>query len=119
MFVLERRVSVCIREQPFLRVNPDDEPSTDNDRVGLERNAIVRLSNAEKHPINSRRDYWPGRCSQSGATRGSGFQNVDDVDERNDNGSLGVLQRAAVETPPLWLTAEGRSRRSRSNSYPR
>ncbi|ELZ90080.1 hypothetical protein C441_14269 [Haloferax sulfurifontis ATCC BAA-897] len=35
-YILERRVSTYIREQPFLWVDLDDEPSADSDRAYLE-----------------------------------------------------------------------------------
>lgn len=42
-YVLQRRVSAYIREQPFLWAEVDDEPSADSDRKFVERNAIAIL----------------------------------------------------------------------------
>lgn len=99
-YILERRVSTYIREQPFLWVNLDDEPSADSDRVYLERNAIALLSNFEKQPIDPRGDGWLGRYSQSQEIRESGLWNVNHVGERYDSGLLDLLENAVNDTTP-------------------
>jgi hypothetical protein len=99
-YILERRVSTYIREQPFLPVALDDEPSADSDRASLERNAIALLSNVEERPIDPRGDGWLGRYSRSREIRDSGLWNVNHVDERYDEGSLDLLERAVDETTP-------------------
>jgi hypothetical protein len=99
-YILERRVSTYIREQPFLPVALDDEPSADSDRASLERNAIALLSNVEERPIDPRGDGWLGRYSRSREIRDSGLWNVNHVGERYDEGSLDLLERAVDETTP-------------------
>jgi hypothetical protein len=99
-YILERRVSTYIREQPFLPVALDDEPSADSDRASLERNAIALLSNVEERSIDPRGDGWLGRYSRSREIRDSGLWNVNHVDERYDEGSLDLLERAVDETTP-------------------
>lgn len=93
-YILERRVSTYIREQPFLWVNLDDEPSADSDRSYLEQNAIALLSNFDEQPIDSRADGWLGRYSQSRSIRESGLWNVNHVDEQYDEGFLDLLEDA-------------------------
>lgn len=51
-YIMERRVSAYIREQPFLWVNVDDEPSKESDRRYVEQNAIALLSNFDKRTID-------------------------------------------------------------------
>ncbi|WP_082222518.1 hypothetical protein [Halorubrum halophilum] len=97
-YILERRVSTYVREQPFLWVNLDDEPSVDSDRAYLERNAIALLSNFDKQPIDPRRDGWLGRYSQSREIRESGLWNVNHVDERYDSEFLDIFQNAVNDT---------------------
>lgn len=99
-YILERRVSAYIREQPFLWVNLDDKPSSDSDRAYLERNAIALLSNFEKQPIDPRNDGWLGRYSQSCEIRNSGLWNVNHVGEEWDRGFLGLLESAVEATTP-------------------
>jgi hypothetical protein len=99
-YILERRVSSYIREQPFLPVALDDEPSADSDRASLERNAIALLSNVEERSIDPRGDGWLGRYSRSREIRDSGLWNVNHVGERYDEGSLDLLERAVDETTP-------------------
>jgi hypothetical protein len=99
-YVLERRVSTYIREQPFLWVNLDDEPSADSDRAYLERNAIALLSNFEKRPIDPRGDGWLGRYSRSREIRESGLWNVNHVEERYDSGFLDLLGTSIDDTTP-------------------
>jgi hypothetical protein len=100
-YILERRVSAYVREQPFLWVALDDEPSADSDRAYLERNAIALLSNFGKQSIDSRADGWLGNSSQSRAIRESGLWNVNHVAERYDSGFLDLLETAVTETTPL------------------
>jgi hypothetical protein len=97
-YILERRVSTYIREQPFLWVNLDDEPSADSDRAYLEENTIALLSNLDKEPIDSRADGWLGRYSQSREIRKSGLWNVNHVDEQYDEEFLDLLE-GAVNNP--------------------
>jgi hypothetical protein len=97
-YILERRVSTYIREQPFLWVNLDDEPSSNSDRAYLERNTIALLSNLDKQPIDSRTDGWLGRYSQSREIRESGLWNVNHVDERYDDEFLSLLEDAVNNT---------------------
>ncbi|WP_135821033.1 hypothetical protein [Halostella litorea] len=99
-YVLERRVSTYIREQPFLWVNLNDEPSADSDRVYLERNAIALLSNFDKKSIDPRRDQWLGRYSQSQEIRESGLWNVNHVGERYDSSFLTLLEKSVNDTAP-------------------
>lgn len=99
-FILERRVSTYIREQPFLWVNIDDEPSAGSDRAHVERNAIALLSNFNDQTIDARADGWIGRYSQSREIRESGLWNVNHVEERYDNGFLDLLETAVINTTP-------------------
>lgn len=99
-YIVERRVSAYVREQPFLWVNLDDEPGADSDRARLERNAIALLSNFEKRSIDSRRDDWIGRHSRSDKIRDSGLWNVNHVDEGYESEFLDLLANAVAETTP-------------------
>ncbi|AUV83113.1 hypothetical protein C2R22_16875 [Salinigranum rubrum] len=99
-YILERRVSTYVREQPFLWVNLDDEPSADSDRAYLERNAIALLSNFEKRSIDSRGDGWLGRYSRSREIRDAGLWNVNHVGERYESGFLDLLETAVDDTTP-------------------
>jgi len=91
-------VSTYIREQPFLWVDLDDEPSVDSDRAVLEQNSIALLSNFDKQRIDSRNDGWLGRYSQSRKIRESGLWNVDHVDERHNSAFLDLLENAITDT---------------------
>jgi hypothetical protein len=99
-YILERRVSTYIREQPFLWVNLNDKPSADSDRAYLEQNAIALLSNFDEQPIDSRADDWLGRYSQSRKIRESGLWNVNHVGEQYDSGFLDLLETAVNDTTP-------------------
>jgi hypothetical protein len=99
-YILERRVSTYVREQPFLWVALDDEPSADSDRAYLEQNAIALLSNVEEHSVDSRGDGWLGRHSQSREIRESGLWNVNHVDERCDSEFLDLFEDAVDATVP-------------------
>jgi hypothetical protein len=100
-YVLERRVSAYIREQPFLWVALDDEPSADSDRAVLERNVIALLSNCGNETIDPRRDAWLGRFSRSAEIRESGLWNVNHVEEAYDPEVLDLLESAVAETTPV------------------
>ena len=97
-YILERRVSAYIREQPVLWVCLDDEPGPDSNRAVLERNAIALLSNFERQSIDSRRDDWLGRYSQSQKIQESGLWNVNHVDEEYDTGFLDLFESAVSDT---------------------
>lgn len=99
-FVLERRVSAYIREQPFLWVALDDEPGPDSDRAFLERNAIALLSNFDTQTVDPRPDCWLGRYSPSPEIRESGLWNVNHVDEDYDRPFLDLLETAIRDTNP-------------------
>lgn len=100
-YIMERRVSAYIREQPFLWVNVDDEPSKHSDRATVERNAIALLSNFDREPLDARTNGWLGRYSQSPEIRESELWNVNHVDERYESGFLDRLETAVSETTPL------------------
>jgi hypothetical protein len=93
-YILERRVSAYIRDQPFLWVDIDDEPGADSDRAFVERNAIALLSNLDGQSLDPRSDGWLGRYSRSQAIRESGLWNVNHVEERHDADFLDVLEEA-------------------------
>ena len=99
-YILERRVSAYIRDQPFLWVNLDDEPGPDSDRARVEQNAIALLSNYEKPSIGPRDEGWLGRYSQSQKIQDSGLWNVNHVDEQYDDGFLDLLESAVADTTP-------------------
>jgi len=99
-YVLERRVSAYVREQPFLWVNLNDEPGADSDRAVLERNAIALLSNHAKRPIDPRRDDWLGRHGRSREIGRSGLWNVRHVDESYRSTFLDLLADAVDDTTP-------------------
>jgi hypothetical protein len=100
-YILERRVSAYVREQPFLPVALDDEPGPDSDRAFVERNLIALLSNRGDRSVDPRADCWLGRHSRSPEIRGSGLWNVAHVDEPYDATALDRFA-AAIEgtTPP-------------------
>lgn len=99
-YVLERRVSTYVREQPFLWVDVDDEPGPDSDRAYVERNAIALLSNVGSGSIDPRPADWLGSHSRSRKIRESGLWNVDHVDEAHDPAFLDRLERAVAATTP-------------------
>jgi hypothetical protein len=99
-YILERRVSTYIREQPFLWVNLDDEPAPDSDRAFVERNVIALLSNRDTDPLDPRPNDWLGRHSRSPEIRASGLWNVDHVDEAYDPDALDRLAEAVDATTP-------------------
>ena len=90
-YIMERRVSTYIREQPFLWVEVDDEPGPDSDRAYLEQNAIALLSNYDKPTLDARDDGWLGKYSRSREIRESGLWNVNHVDEEYDRDSSEIL----------------------------
>jgi hypothetical protein len=99
-YVLERRVSAVVRDQPFLWVAIDDEPGPDSDRAYVERNAIALLSNLDRPTVDARADDWLGRHSRSRAIRDSGLWNVDQTDETHDPAFLDRLATAVEGTDP-------------------
>lgn len=99
-YIMERRVSAYIREQPFLWVNVDDEPSKESDRRYVEENTIALLSNFGKQTIDPRREGWLGHYSRSPEIRRSGLWNVNHVEENYDSGFLDRLESAVDEITP-------------------
>jgi hypothetical protein len=99
-YILERRVSAYIREQPFLWLHLDDEPSADSDRAYIEQNAIALLSNFEKERLDPRDERWLGADSRSREIRESGLWNVNHVDENYDPDFLELLGDAIEDTTP-------------------
>ena len=99
-YILERRVSTYIREQPFLWVDVDDEPSADSDRAFIEQNAIALLSNFDDQMVDPRDDGWLGKYSRSREIRESGLWNVNHVEELYDLNFLDMLEDAAEDTTP-------------------
>lgn len=100
-YILERRVSAYIRDQPFLWVNIDDEPSPESNRAYIERNTIALLSNFESPPIDPRREDWLGGYSKSQEICESGLWNVNHVAESYDPSFLDMLAEAVTETTPV------------------
>jgi hypothetical protein len=100
-YVLERRVSTYIREQPFLWVNLDDEPSPESDRAYVERNTIALLSNYQRGTIDGRADEWLGQQSRSENIRESGLWNVTHVDGHHDSAFLEDVATAVADTDPV------------------
>ncbi|MFB6196155.1 MAG: hypothetical protein ABEI80_08275 [Haloplanus sp.] len=99
-YILERRVSAYVREQPFLWVALDDEPGADSDRTFLERNAIALLSNAGRSSVDARSADWLGRHSRSREIRDAGLWNVNHVGDDYDDAFLNLLARAVADTTP-------------------
>jgi hypothetical protein len=99
-YLLERRVSAYIREQPFLPIALDDEPGPDSDRAFVERNLIALLSNRDTDPVDPRPNDWLGRYSRSPEIQASGLWNVNHVDEAYDSGFLDLLEEAVDDTTP-------------------
>ena len=99
-YMLERRVSAHIREQPFLWVDLDDEPSADSDRAVLEQNAIALLSNVETRAVDPRADCWLGRQSPRREIRDAGLWNVNHVAEPADPSFLDLFETAVAGTAP-------------------
>jgi hypothetical protein len=99
-YILERRVSAYIREQPFLWVDLDDEPGPDSDRAYVERNAIALLSTLDGESIDPRADDWLGNHSRSREIQESGLWNVNHVEETYDPAFLDLLADAVAETTP-------------------
>lgn len=100
-YILERRVSAYIREQPFLWVDLDDEPGPDSDRAYVEQNAIALLSNFEEQTIDPRADDWLGTHSRSRKIQESGLWNVNHVEEEYESAFLDRLEDAVGDTGPL------------------
>jgi hypothetical protein len=98
-YVLERRVSAYLREQPFLWVDLDDEPGPDSDRAYVERNVIALLSDVGGQ-VGPRDDCWLGRHSRSPEIRESGLWNVNHVGEAYDPTALDLLAAAVEDTTP-------------------
>ncbi|MXR50918.1 hypothetical protein GRX03_04755 [Halovenus sp. WSH3] len=99
-YILERRVSTYIREQPFLWVDVDDEPSADSDRAYIEQNAIALLSNVAEETVDPRADGWLGKYSRSREIRESGLWNVNHVEDEYDPAFLDVFADAVKRTTP-------------------
>lgn len=99
-YIMERRVSTYIRDQPFLWINVDDKPSADSDRAYIERNAIALLSNFDKPTLDPRADDWLGRHCRSCEIQESGLWNVNHVNEHYDSGFLDRLVEAIDHTTP-------------------
>ncbi|GAB6861632.1 hypothetical protein ACFR97_15310 [Haloplanus litoreus] len=97
---LERRVSDCLRDLPFLWVAVDDEPGPESRRAYIERNAIALLSNYGRDAVDPRPDDWLGAHSRSAKIRESGLWNVDHVDADYDPDFLDVLADAIGTTHP-------------------
>jgi hypothetical protein len=99
-YILERRVSTYIREQPFLWVPVDDEPGPESDRAYLEANIIGLVSNFERPTADRRADDWLGRHSRAREIRESGLWNVNHVEETYDPAFLDRFESAVYEARP-------------------
>lgn len=99
---LERHVSSCIGQMPFLWVTIDDPSSTDSHRAYIERNAIALLSNyggAER--IDGPSADWLGQHSSYEKVCQSGLWNSDHVDGVYDRDFLVELEGYIKTTNPL------------------
>lgn len=99
-YILERRVSTYIREQPFIWVEVEDEPSSNSDRTYLEQNIIALLSNFDKQSIDSRTEGWLGNQSPRRRIRESGLWCLNHVDEEYDSDTLDLLENYIKNTIP-------------------
>jgi len=97
-YILERRVSTYIRDQPFLWVNVNDDPSSDSDRAIIEQNAIALLSNLGKESFDNRSNHWLGKHSPREEIRESGLWNIKHVDEAYNPDFLSLLEKQILET---------------------
>lgn len=100
-YLLERRVSTYIREQPFLWVDIDDKPRAGSDRALVERNAIALLSNLNHQPLDGRKGDWLGRYSRSREIREAGLWNINHTREQYDPEFLNRFEKAVKQTGPV------------------
>jgi hypothetical protein len=98
---MERRVSDCLRDLPFLWLAVDDEPGPESRRAYIERNTIALLSNYRREAVDARSDDWLGRHSPNEKIRESGLWNVNHVDEAYDPTFLDAVAESVEETRPL------------------
>jgi len=97
-YPLEKQVSEYLREQPFLWIRVDDEPSKNSDRAKIEENVIALLSNFEKGSIDPRSDDWLGEDSPKKEIRESGLWNVNHVEEDYSSDFLELLEEKVEQT---------------------
>lgn len=92
-YPLEKVVSECICNMPFLWLEIDDPPEPDSMRGYLERNSIGLLSNiTTDKPIDPASNNWLGQYAKSGEVRSSGLWNVNHVTEGYKSRFLDVLE---------------------------
>ena len=89
---LERRVSECIGQMPFLWLGVDDPPGPASMRGVIERNAIALLSHARTPAVDVPSDRWLGACSDREMVRISGLWNNLHVTEAHDPSFLDVME---------------------------
>lgn len=88
---LERRVSACIGQMPFLWLNAPDPPGGSSARGRIERNAIALLSHARPPAADRPSANWLGARSDRERVRASGLWNNNHVDEGYDPSFLGEM----------------------------
>jgi len=81
---VERAVTNCLANMPFLWLDVDDEPGPDSVRGFLERSAIALLSNHERPAVDPPSPGWLGHSSDRPLVRGSGLWNQRHVQETHD-----------------------------------
>ena len=89
---LERRVSECIGQMPFLWLGVDDPPGPASMRGEIERNAIALLSHARTPAVDAPSDRWLGACSDREKVRVSGLWNNLHVTEAHAPSFLDVME---------------------------
>ena len=93
---LERQVSKCIGQMPFLWLGVDDLPGAASMRGVIERNAIALLSHARTPAADVPSDRWLGAFSDRERVRASGLWNSRHVSEIHDPSFLDAMEALAT-----------------------
>jgi len=89
---IEKKVSMIIRNMPFLYLDIDDASNPNSARGIVERNSIALLSNLGKAPLDPPSEGWRGhRCNRE-KVRHSGLWNQNHVDENYDPAFLQTME---------------------------
>ena len=100
--VLEKNVSLYLRDLSFTILEIEGEASKDNDRAYIERNSIALLSNYNRLAIDPSSANWLGRCTKKDKIIKSGLWNSNYVDISNVDAEYFNKMRHYIDKMNNW-----------------
>ena len=100
--VLEKNVSLYLRDLSFTILEIEGEASKDNDRAYIERNSIALLSNYNRLAIDPSSANWLGRFTKKDKIIKSGLWNSNYVDISNVDAEYFNKMRHYIDKMNNW-----------------